>query len=187
MCHVESNKKCDFVDIFEFFSTFWNLIHFWPCRFSLNFRKLLLKSIFIFCLVNWTYVPRWIEQKVWFCWYFWIFLYVLELSSFLVSQIFTILYKIVKFINIYNLPCNLDLCAKLNQTKSVILSTFLNFPPRSRTSFIFVPQIFPQLQKIDNYINIYILPCKLDLYAKFYLIKSVILSIFLNFPLRFGT
>ena len=37
--------------------------HFWPHRFYLNFRKLLNLSIFVFCLVNWTYVPRWIEQK----------------------------------------------------------------------------------------------------------------------------
>ena len=139
MCHVESSKKCDFVDIFEFFSMFWNLIHFWHRRFSLNFRKLLLKYIFIFCLVNWTYVPRWIEQKcdfldifgfsstfrnsihywprrfslnfikllfkfififclvnwtyvprwieqkMWLCRYFWIFFYVSEHNSFLAS------------------------------------------------------------------------------------------------------
>ena len=58
MCHVESNKKNDFVDIFEFSFTFRNFIHFWTRRFSLNFRKLFNLSIFTFCLVNWTYVPR---------------------------------------------------------------------------------------------------------------------------------
>ena len=57
MCHVELNKKCDFV-IFYFFSTFWNLIHIGIQKISLNFRKLLILSIFIFCFVNWTYVPR---------------------------------------------------------------------------------------------------------------------------------
>ena len=76
---------CDFDDIFEFSSMFWNLIHFWCRRYSLNFSKLLILPIFIFCLVNWTYVPRWIEQNVWFCRYFWIFPYVLELNSFLAS------------------------------------------------------------------------------------------------------
>ena len=44
-----------FVDIFVFSSTFWNQIHFWPHRFSLNFRKLLFLQIFIFSLVKWTF------------------------------------------------------------------------------------------------------------------------------------
>ena len=74
MCHVKSNKKCDFDDLFEFFSTFWNLIHFWPRSFSLNFRKLLIRTIFIFCLVNRSYVSHGIDQKVWFWRSFWIFL-----------------------------------------------------------------------------------------------------------------
>ena len=42
MCHVDSNKKCDFVDLFEFSRS----------------GKLLIPSIFVFCLVDWTYVPR---------------------------------------------------------------------------------------------------------------------------------
>ena len=45
-------------------SIFWNFIHFWPSIFSLNLKKMLILSIFIFCLVNWTYIPRRIEQKV---------------------------------------------------------------------------------------------------------------------------
>ena len=40
------------------------LKHFRSRIFLLNFRKLLILSIFIFCLVNWIYVPRGIEQKV---------------------------------------------------------------------------------------------------------------------------
>ena len=131
MSHLESNKKCDYVHLSEFASTFWSLIHFWPRTFSLNFRKLVNISIFIFCLVNWTYVPRWIEQKVWFCRYFWIFLYVLEFNSFLASQIFTKLQKIGISINTYILPCKLDLWATWNRTKSVIMFIFLNLPQRS--------------------------------------------------------
>ena len=61
------NKKCDFVDIS---STFWNLIHFWPHRFTLNFRKLLILLIFILFFGNWTYVQREIKHKVWFCQFF---------------------------------------------------------------------------------------------------------------------
>ena len=74
MCYVESNNMCDFVLLFEFSSTFWNLIHIFPRIFSLNFRKLLILSIFIFCLVNWTYMSNLIKQKVWFWPSFWIFL-----------------------------------------------------------------------------------------------------------------
>ena len=61
LCEIEQKVRFLF-----FSSTFWNLIHFWPHRFSVNFRKLTILSIFIFCLVNWTYVLRKIEQKVWF-------------------------------------------------------------------------------------------------------------------------
>ena len=59
----ELNKKCDFINVFEFFSTFWNSIHFRPRRCSLNFRKFFILLTFIFCLVNQTYVSRVIEQK----------------------------------------------------------------------------------------------------------------------------
>ena len=124
MYKVESSKKCDFVYIFE---SFCNSIPFWRHRFSLNFRKLLILSVFIFFLVNWTYVPCWIEQKVWFCRSFCIFFWVLELYSFLASQIFSKLQKIVDSINIYISSGKLDLCATYNQTKIVIFSIFMNF------------------------------------------------------------
>ena len=130
MCYVESNKKCDFVDILEFSSTF-SSIHFWARKFWINFRKLFLLSIFIFCHVNWTRVPRRIEQKAWFCRSFWIFFYVLELNSFSASQIFTKLQEILNSINNCILPCKLDLCAMWSPTNSVILSIFLNFSLRS--------------------------------------------------------
>ena len=107
-------------------------------------QKIVKNFIFIFYLVNWTNVPRWIEQKVWFCRYFWIFLYVLELNSFLTSQILIKLLKIVNSFNIYILPCKLDLFATLNQTKSVILSIFLNFP---RLNSFLALQIFTKIQK----------------------------------------
>ena len=84
----EIEQKVHFLDLFKFSSTFWNLIHFRSRKFWLNFKKLLLKFIFIFCLVNCTYVPRWFEQNVWLCRYFWIFVYVLELKSFSASQTF---------------------------------------------------------------------------------------------------
>ena len=48
-------------------------------------------------------------------------------------------------------------------------------------------KIFTKLQKIINSSSIYILPCKLDLSATWNGIKSVILSTWLNFFLRFGT
>ena len=133
MCHLKLNKNCDFVDLFEFSSTFLNLIQFWLRRFSLNFRNLLNISIFIFCLVNWTDVSLKIEQKVWFCRSFWIFLYVLELNSVLTTQNFTILQKNVHSINIYIFTCNLNLWATWNWTKSMIMSDFSNFPSRFGT------------------------------------------------------
>ena len=43
----------------------WSLIHFWPRRFSLNFKYLLILSIFIFCFVDWTYSG--IERKPRLC------------------------------------------------------------------------------------------------------------------------
>ena len=89
MCHVKSNKTkvwfCRYFWIFFYVSEFNSFL---TLQISLNFRKLLRKSIFIVCLVNWAYVSRWIEQKVWCCRYFWIFLYVLEHNLFLASQIF---------------------------------------------------------------------------------------------------
>ena len=47
----------------SFLLFFWSIIHFRLCEFSLNFRKLFILLIFLFCLVNWTYVPRKFDQK----------------------------------------------------------------------------------------------------------------------------
>ena len=111
MCHVESKKNCYFVDLFEFFFTFWNLIHFWPRRFSLNSRKLLILSIFIFCLVCWTYMPRELNKM-------YDFVDIFEFSSMFWNLIYfwprrlSLNFKIiVNSINIYILPCKLDLCS----------------------------------------------------------------------------
>ena len=78
-------------------------------------------------------MPRRIERKVWFCRSFWLFLYVLELNSFLAPQIFPKLQEIVNSINIYILPCKLDLCAKWNWATSEFIFTFwklIHFRPR---------------------------------------------------------
>ena len=104
-------QKCDFIFIFEFSSTFRNVIHFWPRTFSLNFRKFFILSIFIFCLVNCTYMPCKIEKICDFVNLFWIFLYAPELNSFLASKIFTKLRIYFYSINIYIMPCKLNLCA----------------------------------------------------------------------------
>ena len=130
MCHVELNKNCHFVDMFEFYSTFWNLIIFIALHI---FTEL---HIF-FCSINIYILPckldlcvTWNRSKVTFCRSFWIFW---NFFHFLASQIFTKLQKIINSINIYILPCKLDLCVTLNRTKSVILSIFLNFPLRFGT------------------------------------------------------
>ena len=51
--------KCNFVDLVELSPSFWSFIYFWPHKLSLNFKKMFILSlsIFIFCLVNWIYVP----------------------------------------------------------------------------------------------------------------------------------
>ena len=114
-------------------------------------------------------------------------LYVLELSSFWASQIFTKLQKIVSSGNIYILSCKLGRCATKNQTKIVILSIALNFLYVLELKPFLDSQIFNKLQKIVKSVNNYILPCKLDLCATQNQTKSVILQIFLNFSLRSGT
>ena len=163
MCHVESNKKCDFV--FEFSSAFWNWIHFWPRKFSLNFRKLFILSKFIFCLVNWTYVPRRIGQKVWFFGSFWIFIYVLEFNPFLhfwprrFSLIFGKLFMPSIFIFC---PVKWTYVTRIIRTKSMGLSISLNFSLYVLELNTFLAsQIFTKLQKIVYSIDIDILPCTL--------------------------
>ena len=152
----------------EYFRYFWIFLYvlelnsFWPRRFSLNFKKLSIPSIF--CLVNWTYVPRGNEHKVWFCPYFWSFsLYVLEHNSFLVSQIICKLQKIVNSISIYILPCKLDLC-QIEQKVCFCRSFWLFLYVLELNSFS-ASQIFTKLQIFFYSINIYILSCKLDLCA----------------------
>ena len=91
MCHMVTNKKCDFVDLNSFLVS----------QIFATLQKLFILSIFKFCLVNWTYVPHGNKQKVRFWHFFRIFLCVLDLNSFFASQIFAKLRKIVHSINIH--------------------------------------------------------------------------------------
>ena len=128
MCHVESIKKCDL-------SIFLNF----PLRFETKLifglaDRQFYQYLYILCLVNWTYVNRWIEQKMWFYRYFWIFLYVSKLNYFLVSQISLIFRKFF----ILSIMCLIN-----ESKKTVILSIFLNFP----VSF--------DLKRPDSYVSLY--------------------------------
>ena len=124
MCHVKLNKKCDFVDIFEFSSTFWNFI-----RFS-------------------------------------------------ASKVFTKLQTIVYYVNIYILPCKLDLCDKKLDFVNIFefSSTFWNI-------IHFLPRKFSE--NCIFYLYIYILPCKLDLCDTWNWTKSVIFVYLFEFPSTF--
>ena len=85
------------------------------------FIKQFILSIFIFCLVNWTYLV--------FEWVILPFLLSFPLASFIfASQIFTKRQKIIYTVNIYILPCKSRLFAKWVWTKCVILTILLNFP-----------------------------------------------------------
>ena len=122
MCHIKSNKKCNFVDLFEFF-IFWNIIHFQHRRFSPNFQKIVyFINIDILPCKPMSLVE--LNQKCNFVDLF-NFFYFLESYSFSAQQIF-IKFQCY-FININILPCKLDLCATQNRTKSVILSICLDF------------------------------------------------------------
>ena len=185
MYHVKSKKKWDFVDIFEFFSTFWNLINFQPRWFSLNLRKLLILLILIFCFVNWTYVPCRNEQKVWFWRSFRIFLYILKLYSFSASQIFTKLQKIV-VLPIYILPCKLDLCTTWNRIKSMILSIFFEFSSTFLNLIHFWSRKFSQNIRKLLILSIFIFCLVNWTYVPWGIEQNVILSIFLNIPVYSG-
>ena len=105
-----------FVDLFEFS---WNFIYFRSCKIPQNLKKLVILLIFIFCLVNWTHVTRWIEQKAGFFRSIWIFFYVLEFYLFLASKIIKKLQHLFYFNNIYILSCKLDLRHSLTGNRDV--------------------------------------------------------------------
>ena len=70
-----------------FCRSFWILLYvlalnFRPCKISINFRNFFVLLIFIFSLINWTYVPRKIEQKLWYYRSIWIFFLFRNLINF---------------------------------------------------------------------------------------------------------
>ena len=118
----------------------------------LNCQTLFFLSMFIFilCLVNLTYVPRLNVRKLWFWRSFWIFMfkfYILEHNSLLASQIFNKLQKILYSINIYILPCKLDLCATWIDQKVWFCRYFWIFLYILDLNLHLASQIFTKLKK----------------------------------------
>ena len=110
-------------------------------------------------LVNLTYVPRLNVRKLWFWQSFWIFFYILELNSLLASQIFNKLQKILYSINIYIIPCKLDLCATWIDQKVWFFRYFWIFLYILDLNLLLASQIFTKLKKRVNSIKIFNVPC----------------------------
>ena len=126
------------MDLFEFSTIFLNVIHFGPFKFSPKFRKLFVVLLFIFCLVNWTYKPREIEQNVWFCRFFLNFPLLFGAIHYRLRKFSLNFRKLfILLIFIFYLIYWTYVCGTENQTKRVFLLIILNFPLLFRTLFSF--------------------------------------------------